>query len=166
MKSNEEKQYYIFLEKMIREQKASSLFFNKNSLSYEMDILMLLNHIQNRNPELLDKIIDNFVDTTKIKNCSKKDILSFMAWTEKGTICKWKNEKEEELYLLNNGERFFKRSKQIIVLGNHFNKGDLELLKKSIYGHVLKKDIQKVYEKIAHEEHRKAQFIAKQKVLF
>ncbi len=155
MKRSEEKQYYAFLEKIIREQKAASSFWNKNSSAYEMDILMLLNHIQKKKPELMDKIVKNFVDTTVMKDCSKQDILSFMARTEKGTICKWKNENGEEIFLVNNGERFFTKSKQILVFGNHLNKGDLELLKKSMYGQVLKRDIQKVYEKIAREEQRK-----------
>lgn len=156
MKRNEEKQYYAFLEKIIREQKASSSFLHRNSSSYEMDILMLLNHIQKRSPGLMERIIDNFVDTTGMRDCSKQDILSFMSRTEKGTVCKWRNENGEEIYLVNNGERFLRKSKQIIVLGNHLNKGDLELLKKSMYGQVLKKDIQKVYEKIARDEQRKA----------
>lgn len=155
MKKNEEKAYYAYLERMIREQKASSAFWQKDSTSYEMDILMLLNHISRRSPDLLDKIVDNFVDTTGMKDCSKQDILSFMARTEKGTVCKWKDENGEEIYLINNGERFLRKSKQILVFGSHLNRGDLDLLKKSMYGQVLRRDIQKVYEKIAREEQRK-----------
>ena len=157
MKSKEEKEYYAFLEKIIREQKASSSFWRRGSNSYEMDILMLMNHIAKKNPGLADRIVNNFVDTTGMENCSKQDILSFMARTEKGTICKWKDENGTEIFLVNNGERFFQHSKQILVFGNRMNKGDLELLKKSMYGHVLKKDIQKVYEKIAREEQKKQQ---------
>ena len=157
MKSKEEKEYYAFLEKIIREQKASSSFWRRGSNSYEMDVLMLMNHIAKKNPNLMDKIINNFVDTTGMENCSKQDILSFMARTEKGTICKWKDENGTEVFLVNNGERFFQHSKQILVFGNRMNKGDLELLKKSMYGYVLKKDIQKVYEKIAREEQKKQQ---------
>lgn len=155
MDRKSEKEYFAYLEKIIREQKASSSFWKPGSNSYEMDILLLMNHISKKNPNLADKIINNFVDTTGMKNCSKQDILSFMARTEKGTICKWKNESGEEVYLVNNGQKPFKKSKQILVFGNHLNKGDLELLKKSMYGTVLKKDIQKVYEKIAKEEQRK-----------
>ena len=155
MKTKEEKQYYAYLEKIIREQKAASAFWHKNTNSYEMDILMLINHIAKKNPHLMDKIINNFVDTTVMKDCSKQDILNFMGKTEKGTICKWRNENGEEIYLVNNGERFFSQSKQILVFGSRMNKGDLDLLKKSIYGSVLKKDIQKVYEKIAREEMQK-----------
>lgn len=155
MKRSEEKQYYAFLEKIIREQKASSSFWHKGSNSYEMDVLMLMNHIAKKNPRLMDKVINNFVDTTGMKDCSKQDILSFMARTEKGTICKWKDENGNEVYLINNGERLFNPSKQILVFGNRMNKGDLDLLKKSMYGQVLKKDIQKVYEKIAREEQKK-----------
>lgn len=154
MKTSEEKQYYTFLEKIIREQKASS-FWHKGGNSYEMDILMLMNHIAKKNPLLMDRVINNFVDTTGMENCSKQDILSFMGRTEKGTICKWKDENGTEVFLVNNGERFFRHSKQILVFGNRMNRGDLELLKKSMYGQVLKKDIQKVYEKIAREEHKK-----------
>lgn len=157
MKSKEEKEYYAFLEKIIREQKASSSFWRRGSNSYEMDVLMLMNHIAKKNPGLADRIVNNFVDTTGMENCSKQDILSFMARTEKGTICKWKDENGTEVFLVNNGERFFQHSKQILVFGNRMNKGDLELLKKSMYGHVLKKDIQKVYEKIAREEQKKQQ---------
>ncbi|WP_149554548.1 hypothetical protein [Treponema pectinovorum] len=157
MRRSEEKQYYAFLEKIIREQKASSSFWSRGSNSYEMDVLMLMNHIAKKKPNLMDKIINNFVDTTAMKNCSKQDILSFMSRTEKGTICKWKDENGTELFLVNNGERFFRQSKQILVFANRMNKGDLELLKKSMYGHVLKKDIQKVYEKIARQEQEKQQ---------
>lgn len=155
MKSKEEKAYFAYLEKIIREQKAKSSFWQKNTNSYEMDIIMLMNHIAKRNPHLADRIVENFIDATEIKDYSKKDILAFMAQTEKGTVCKWRNEEGEEIYLLNNGRNFFKPTKQILVFGNHVNKGDIELIKKSMYGQVLKKDIQKVYEKIAREEQRK-----------
>lgn len=156
MKSKDEKAYYAYLEKIIREQKANSHFWNRNSSAHEMDVLMLLNHIQKKNPHLMDKIVNNFIDTTNMKDGSKQDILSFMARTEKGTICKWKNEQGEEIYLVNNGERFFQKSKQILVFGSHLNKGDIELIRKSVYGNVLKKDIQKVYEKIHRDEQRKS----------
>ena len=69
MKTKEEKQYYAYLEKIIREQKAASAFWHKNTNSYEMDILMLINHIAKKNPHLMDKIINNFVDTTVMKDC-------------------------------------------------------------------------------------------------
>lgn len=155
MKTKEEKEYYAYLEKIIREQKASSSFWRKGTSSYEMDVLILMNHIAKVKPNFLDKIISNFVDTTGMENCSKQDILSFMSRTEKGTICKWKNENGEELYLVNNGEKMFKPSKQILVFGNRMNKGDLELLKKTIYGSILKKDIQKVYDKLEREQQLK-----------
>lgn len=155
MTRNEEKQYFAYLEKVIREQKSKSGFFSKGTNTYEMDILMLMNHIAKKNPNLADKIINNFVDTTGMKNCSKQDILTFMGRTEKGTICKWKNEEGEELYLINNGEKFFSKSKQILVFGNHLNKNDLEQLKKSMYGSVLKKDIEKVYQKMERQQNRK-----------
>ena len=157
MKHNEEKEYFAYLEKIIREQKAKSGFWRRNTSSYEMDILMLMNHIARKNPHLADRIVGNFVDTTGMKDCSKQDILSFMGRTEKGTICKWRNERGEEIYLVNNGENFFRQSKQILVFGNHMNRGDLELLRKSMYGAVLKRDIQKVYEKISREERKKMQ---------
>ena len=157
MKRNEEKEYFAYLEKIIREQKAKSGFWRRNTSSYEMDILMLMNHIARKNPHLASRIVGNFVDTTGMKDCSKQDILSFMGRTEKGTICKWRNERGEEIYLVNNGENFFRQSKQILVFGNHMNRGDLELLRKSMYGAVLKRDIQKVYEKISREERKKMQ---------
>lgn len=155
MKSRDEKEYYKYLEKVIREQKSKTPFFHKQSEDYEMDVLMLMNHIAKKNPSLAEKIIGNLVDTTGMENASKQDILKFMGRTEKGTIVRWKNEEGEELYLVNNGDNLFKKSKRILVLGNHLNKGDMELLKKSMYGNVLKKDIQQVYEKIAREEQRK-----------
>lgn len=166
MNRKEEKEYFALLEKIIREQKSKSHFWDKNSNSYEMDILMLAEHIRKKKPELLDKIIGNLIDGTKITNSSKKDILSFMAHTEKGTVCRWKNEKGEEVFLINNGENFLKKTKQILVIGNRVNKGDLELLKKSMYGTVLKKDIQKIYEKIAAEEKKKQQGTFKKTTIF
>ena len=118
---------------------------------------MLMNHIQKKNPHLMDKIIENFIDTTGLENASKADILAFMSKTDKGTICRWKNEEGEEVYLINGGTNLLKRSKRILVLGNHLNKNDLELLKKSMYGSVLKKDIEHVYRKIEQDNIRRMQ---------
>lgn len=155
MKNKDEKEYYIYLEKVIRTQKAKLPFFQKESEDYEMDILMLVNHIIKRNPHLAEKIIGNFIDTTNLQDASKADILRFMNTTEKGTIVKWKNEEGEELYLVNNGTNLFKQSKRILVFGNHLNKGDIQLLKNSIYGSILKKDIQHIYEKVRQDEIRR-----------
>lgn len=157
MRNREEKEYYAYLEKVIREQKSSTPFFHKGGEDYEMDVLMLMNHIAKKNPHLAEKVIGNIVDTTGMKNASKQDILRFMGRTEKGTIVKWKNGEGEELYLVNNGTNLIKNSKRILVLGSHLNKGDMELLKKSMYGSVLKKDIQHVYDKMVRDEQQRKQ---------
>lgn len=150
-----EKEYYKYLEKVIREQKARQPFFHNNSQSYEIDIHMIMQHIMKKNPELAERIFSNFVDTTQMKNASKQDILRFVGRTEKGTVVKWKNEEGEEIYIVNNGQNFFTNTKRVLVLGSHLNKSDLNELKNTIYGAVLKKDIQHVYKKIQREEQRK-----------
>lgn len=150
-----EKEYYKYLEKVIREQKAKSPFFATSSQSYEIDIHMIMQHILKKNPELAEKIFSNFVDTTQMKDASKQDILHFVGRTEKGTIVKWKNEEGEEIYLVNNGQNFFTNTKRVLVLGSHLNKSDLNELKKSMYGAVLKKDLEHVYKKIQREELRR-----------
>ena len=152
MKFSEEKEYYDYLEKTIREQKSESSFWNRNSNSYDMDILLLLNHIQKKNPHLIDRIFGNFIDVTGKDGISRQDILNFMGKTDKGTVCKWKDENGEEILLMNNGQRFSKKSKQILVFGKNLNKDDLELFKKSMYGSVLKRDVQKIYDKISRDE--------------
>ena len=156
MKSREEKAYYAYLEKIIREQKARSPFFSRGTESHEMDILMLMNHIQKKNPFLMEKIVENLIDTTGLKNASKSDILAFMSKTDKGTICRWKNEEGEEVYLVNNGRSLLSRNKRILVLGSHLNKGDMELFKKTMYGAILKKDIEHIYKKIERDNQRRA----------
>lgn len=150
-----EKEYYKYLEKVIREQKAKQPFFHNNSQSYEIDIHMIMQHIMKKNPELAEKIFSNFVDTTQMKHASKQAILRFVGKTEKGTIVKWKNEEGEEIYLVNNGQNFFSNTKRVLVLGSHLNKSDLNELKNTMYGAVLKRDIQHVYKKIQKEEERK-----------
>lgn len=95
MNSNEEKAYYSWLEKVIRDRKRGMPMFNKDSDSYEMDIAMLMRHIEKVNPYLADKIIGNLIDTTDIKEASRADILAYMGRTEKGTIVKWRNENNE-----------------------------------------------------------------------
>ena len=150
-----EKEYYKYLEKVIREQKARQPFFHNNSQSYEIDIHMIMQHIMKKNPELAEKIFSNFVDTTQMKDASKQDILRFVGRTEKGTIVKWKNEEGEEIYLVNNGQNFFTNTKRVLVLGSHLNKSDLNELKNTMYGAVLKRDIQHVYKKIQRDEQRK-----------
>jgi len=157
MNRKDEKEYYAYLEKIIREQKRNSLFFHSDNSSREMDIMMLMEHIQRKNPSLAEQIVNNFIDTTGMENASKQDVLKFMGQTEKGAIVKWKNEQGQEVYLINNGENFFSNSKRILVIGNHIGKDDMELLKKSVLGTVLKKDIRHVYEKIARDEAKKTQ---------
>lgn len=156
MKSREEKAYYAYLEKVIREQKARSPFFSKGSESREMDILMLMQHIEKKNPRLMDKIIENLIDTSGLENASREEILELMSRTDKGSFCRWKNEEGEEVYLINNGRNLLNRRKRILVLGSHMNKGDMELFKKTMYGAVLKKDIEHIYKKIEHDNQRRA----------
>lgn len=155
MKSRDEKAYYAWLEKIIRGQKARSPFFRKGTESYDMDILMLMNHIQKQNPLLMERIIEGLVDTTGLKNASRSDILAFMSRTSKGTVCRWRNEEGEEVWLVNNGRSLLKRSKRILVFGSHLNKNDLELFKKTMYGAVLKKDIEHIYKKIERDNQKK-----------
>ena len=150
-----EKEYYKYLEKVIREQKAKQPFFHNTSQSYEIDIHMIMQHIMKKNPELAEKIFSNFVDTTQMKNASKQEVLRFVGRTEKGTVVKWKNEEGEEIYIVNNGQNFFTNTKRVLVLGSHLNKSDLNELKNTIYGAVLKKDVQHVYKKIQRDEQRK-----------
>lgn len=150
-----EKEYYEYLEKVIREQKAKTPFFKDTSQSYEIDIQMILQHIMKKNPDLAQNLFSNFVDTTQMENASKQDILRFVGRTEKGTVVKWKNEDGEEIYLINNGKNFFSNNKRVLVLGSHLNKADLNELKKTMYGAVLKKDLEHVYKKIQREQVRK-----------
>lgn len=166
MKSKDEKAYYAYLEKIIREQKARSPFFGKGTESREMDIFMLMNHIQKKNPFLMNRIIENIIDTTGMKNSSREDILAFMAKTDKGTICRWKNDEGEEVYLINNGRSLLSRNKRILVLGSHLNKNDLELFKKTVYGTILKKDIEHIYRKIRLENLRQQSRMRRKKSLF
>lgn len=155
MKSKEEREYYAYLERVIRERKGLSPFFGAGTEDFDMDIGALAEHVARKNPRLAARLVGNFVDASEMENASKQDILRFMARTEKGTVVKWRGETGETVYLVNNGERFFSRSKQITVVGERLTKGDLLLLRKTMYGTVLKRDIKKVYQKIAREEERK-----------
>ena len=96
MNRKDEKEYYAYLEKIIREQKRNSLFFHSDNSSREMDIMMLMEHIQRKNPRLAEQIVNNFIDTTGMENASKQDVLKFMGQTEKGAIVKWKNERDRK----------------------------------------------------------------------
>ena len=62
------KEYYEYLEKVIREQKAKSPFFKSSSQSYELDIHIIMQHIMKNNPDLAEKIFSNYVDTTQMQN--------------------------------------------------------------------------------------------------
>jgi len=150
-----EKEYYKYLEKVIREHKARTPFFQSSSQSYEIDLQLILQHILKKNPHLAEKIFSNFVDTTQMKNASKQSILNFVSRTEKGTIVKWKDKNGEEFYIVNNGQNLFTKEKNILVVGKYLNKADLNELKKSLYGAVLKKDIAHIYKKIHRDEQRK-----------
>ena len=150
-----EKEYYAYLEKVIRQQKANSPFFKPTSQSYEIDIQMIVEHIMRKNPKLAEQFFSNVVDTTQMKDASKADILSFVGRTQKGTIVRWKDENGEEVYLVNNGNHPFSDKKRVMVLGRHLNKADLNELKKTVYGTMLKKDLRHVYKKMQQEQIRK-----------
>lgn len=155
MDKKAEREYYEYLEKVIREQKAQTPFFKSTSQSYEIDIQMILEHIMRKNPNLAEQFFSNVVDTTQMKDASKADILRFVGRTEKGTIVKWKDESGEEIYLVNNGKHPFSDKKRVMVLGRHLNKSDLNELKKTVYGTMLKKDLRHVYKKIQQEQMRR-----------
>jgi len=156
MKKKDEKEYYEYLESVIRQQKGKNPFFTQGSENREMDIFMLMKHIEKKRPELMNKIINNLIDLTSIDAYSKLDVLSFMNKTDKGTIARWKDEKGDDIYFVNNGEGFLNKTKRIIVLGGYLNKNDIEVLKKTMFREVLKKDIEHVYKKIEKEEIKKA----------
>ena len=139
MKKKDEKEYYEYLESVIRQQKGKNPFFTQGSENREMDIFMLMKHIEKKRPELMNKIINNLIDLTSIDAYSKLDVLSFMNKTDKGTIARWKDEKGDDIYFVNNGEGFLNKTKRIIVLGGYLNKNDIEVLKKTMFGEVLKK---------------------------
>ena len=68
----------------------------------------------------------------------------------------------QELYLVNNGQNLLSGQKRILVLGSHVNKGDIELLKKTMFGTVLRKDIEHVYKKMEKSRmHDKKNFVQK-----
>lgn len=140
------------LEKVIREQKAHSIFFNQNSSAYNLDVNYLLEYISKKHPEIAEKFAANFVDTTQMKDCSKQDILSFMARTEKDTICKWKDEAGEEHYFINNGKNLLGTKTNIIAFSSRLNKKDLENLQKTMLKKALENNIKKVYERIEKEQ--------------
>ena len=150
MNVKEEREYYRNLERIISD--TNKNYFSTNKEQNEMNIFQLLDHIDNKYPFLRNQLLGNFIDATQIEKSTKMDILNFMAKTEKGTICRWINEEGEELFLINNGYRLTNQSKQILVFGDYLNKGDIELLKKSVYGAVLKKDVRKVLEKIEQDK--------------
>lgn len=155
MKTNDERAYYEYLEKIIRERKRGMPFFGAKSESHEMDILMLMSHIQKKNPRLMERILGNFIDANADgKNPSRVEILSALQKMEKGTVCRWKDESGQELWLVNNGENLMGGKRRVLVFGSHLDRGDMELFKKSLYGSVLRKDIEHVYKKIARDNAR------------
>lgn len=155
MASKEEKEYYAYLEKMIRQRKGLSPFFSVGTEDYEMDVMTLAEHIARKNPKLAARLAGSVVDATGMKDASRQDILSFMARTEKGTIVKWLGPTGEALWLVNDGSKNpLRLKKSVRVFGERLTKSDLMLLRKSVCGAVLKRDIKRVYRKIARDEER------------
>lgn len=153
MNSSNERKYYEYLENIIRERKQKGVFFPIGSRDYEMDLSLLLDHIQRKNPNLAQKLLDNFIDIEEIpalKNASNEEIKNFLRKTPKGTIAHLKNNKGENLYIFNNG-----KSHKLQVINSKIKKIDLETLKKSVLANILKKDLKQVYEKIHKQENKK-----------
>ena len=129
-KMNSRKEYYNYLEKIIREHKAKNPFFKSGSNNYETDILELIKHIKNKDSFLLEKFISDNINIPELVNVSKENVLEFMKKTKKGTICRWKNKEGVEVFLINDGKNILKTDK------------------KNMYNSILKKDIKYVYNKI------------------
>lgn len=153
MNKSVEKEYYKYLENVIRHRKQQGLFFPLGTRDYEMDLSLLLEHIQRKNPALMDKILDNYIDLESIpalKNASDNAIGNFMKATPKGTIAHLKNANGESVYIINNGSH-----QKLQLVNSKLKNVDLEILKKSVFGTILKKDIEHVYDKIHAKESKK-----------
>lgn len=151
MKKNEEKKYYAWLEHMIQKRFLSMPL--KTEEEKEIEIMMIVHQIQKRYPTLAERLTAGTVDTTHIKSQDKRDILQFLATTEKGTAVIWKDESDNEYLFINAGDGKDENKKRIVILSDKNMTHDN--VKSLLYTKLLTKDVEYIYNRIYEKENRK-----------
>lgn len=152
----EEKQYFQILEKLVRDEKKNSIFFKEGSDNFALDIELLFRHLQKKDPNFLNHMFDQYIDTTQLKGFkSVAEVKELVASLKKGSIVKWQDKDGRELFYVNQGRNILTGKKQIYICSNLLSKKDIKSLQKSFMEHILKKDLKQVYKKIQKENLQK-----------
>jgi hypothetical protein len=103
MKTQDEKEYYRWLEKVIREKKRNVPFFNTASReAYEADIAILVNHIRRLNPRLVRSVVSNAIEFDGA--LSEKELLSLLSQSDKGAMVCVRDKNGRQTVYVNAGE--------------------------------------------------------------
>ena len=152
----DEKLYFAALEKLVRDEKRNSIFFSDKSDSFALDIELLMRHLQKNDPDFIEHMYDQYIDTTQLKGFKNvNEVRELVANMKKGSVVKWSDGKGNELYYVNQGRNIMTGKKQIYVTTANLSKKDVKALRKSFMEKILKKDLETVYKKIQKEQQLK-----------
>lgn len=146
MKKREEKFYYQWIEDVIRNRTITQSFFDhKSKEEHDVEILLLVNHIQSKNPHLLEQLLARTVNTTELSHATRNNMYNFLCKTEKGTMLTWKDKNGTEFIFVNAGEGSAINKKRIVILGDTATKSNI---KKTLFTEILRKDVEYIYRRI------------------
>lgn len=131
--------YELWLENEIKNSRKS---FFKAGKQRELDLTLLLQHLQKNKPKLLKKLLENTYDAG---NIDFEKLPYILGQTKKGQIVKWTDEHGRDFFFLNKG-RNSKGKKDFTCLGNEINFKEYKELSKHLK--FVHDDIRKVYERL------------------
>ncbi len=134
--------YELWLENEIRNSRKS--FFTRGK-QRDLDITLLLKHLENKKPALLKKLLENTYD---VGNVDFEKLPYLLAKTKKGDIIKWEDHNGRSFFFLNKGKD--KKGKSFVCLGNEINLQETKELSKHFK--LLRDDIKRIYERLYRQK--------------
>jgi hypothetical protein len=150
----EEKLYYSQLAAMIRDEKQNRFLFNRGHIR-EMDLNMILTHIQSKYPSVYKKICSSsYLDFTRVqgRKISLQEVLSVMHESKKGTVLRWKDEKGRDFYFVNYGTDPLNKKKKIRIMSGTVNLRDLKRLQQKLIRQTVQRDIHRIYDRMYRQQ--------------
>lgn len=148
----DETSYNLWLSDLIRGRKKSSPYFtDRDEARRDVDVIRLTEEIARQHPETLEKLLAFTVDA-KSRSISRKDVLEYLASQDKGASVIWHDRDGNEVLFVNTGKSTSLGKKKIAILSGAFSDGDIESLKQRLLKEMLRKDVEKIYRKIAPKE--------------
>lgn len=156
MNQSDESAYYKFLEGMI---------LKSGGLSSDgSDVFRALALIRKENPDIMDRLLSRYYDTSSWRDAmgravplTQDRILKLLATSEKGTVIKWKDGEGRDVFFINTGKELLSNKKRISIVKSTYRCSDINMLRKSLAGEMIVRDLEKIRRKMQRDERARMQ---------